>query len=44
MSFTWHFNWQTKPFGVGCYNIYIDLADANGVFVQANGPVKVKLK
>jgi large repetitive protein len=43
-SFTWHFNWQTKPFGVGCYNIYIDLTDANGVFVQANGPVKVKLK
>ena len=24
--------------------IYIDLTDANGVFVQANGPVKVKLK
>jgi len=43
-SSTWHFNWQTKPFPVGCYNIYIDLTDANGVFVQANGPVKVKLK
>jgi hypothetical protein len=43
-TFTWQFNWQTKPFGVGCYNIYIDLTDANGVFVQANGPVKVKLK
>ena len=44
MSFTWHFNWQTKPFSVGCYNIYIDLLDANSVFVQANGPVKVRLK
>jgi hypothetical protein len=43
-TFTWHFNWQTKPFAVGCYNIYVDLTDAQDHLLQKNGPAKVKLK
>ncbi len=43
-TFTWHFNWQTKPFAVGCYNIYVDLTDARGNLLQTNGPAKVRLQ
>jgi hypothetical protein len=43
-TFTWHFNWQTKPFAVGCYNIYVDLTDKRGTLLQTNGPVMVRLK
>jgi hypothetical protein len=43
-TFTWQFNWQTKPFAVGCYNIYIDLTDTQGVLLQTNGPAKIRLK
>ena len=43
-TFTWHWNWQTKPFAVGCYNIYVDLTDAQGNLLQTNGPAKVRLK
>jgi hypothetical protein len=43
-TFTWQFNWQTKLFAVGCYNIYIDLTDAQGVLLQTNGPAKIRLK
>jgi hypothetical protein len=43
-TFTWHWNWQTKPFAVGCYNIYVDLTDAQGTLLQTNGPAKVRLK
>ena len=43
-TFTWHWNWQTKPFAVGCYNIYVDLSDAQGKLLQTNGPGMVRLK
>jgi hypothetical protein len=43
-TFTWQFNWQTKPFTIGCYNIYIDLTDAQGSLLQVNGPAKIRLK
>jgi hypothetical protein len=43
-TFTWQFNWQTKPFSVGCYNIYIDLLDSQGVLLQVNGPAKIRLR
>ena len=43
-TFKWQFNWQTKPFAVGCYSIYIDLFDSQGVLLQANGPAKIRLK
>ena len=43
-TFTWQFNWQTKLFAVGCYNLYIDLTDAQGVLLQTNGPAKIRLK
>jgi hypothetical protein len=43
-TFTWQFNWQTKPFALGCYNIYIDLTNAQGVLLQVNGPGKIRLK
>jgi hypothetical protein len=43
-TFTWHFNWQTKPFAVGRYNIYVDLTDTLGNLLQTNGPAKVRLK
>ena len=45
-SFTWQFNWKAlnPPYTPGCYNVYIDLANAQGVLVQANGPFKIQLK
>ena len=43
-TFTWQFNWQTKPFALGCYNIYIDLTNSEGVLLQVNGPGKIRLK
>jgi hypothetical protein len=43
-TFTWQFNWQTKLFAVGCYNIYVDLTSTQGNPIQTNGPVKVRLK
>jgi len=43
-TFTWQFNWQTKLFAVGCYNIYIDLTSSQGNPIQTNGPVKVRLR
>ncbi len=45
-SFTWQFNWKTlnPPYTAGCYNVYIDLLNAQGVLVQGNGPFKIQLK
>jgi hypothetical protein len=43
-TFTWQFNWQTKLFAVGCYNIYVDLTNGQGSAIQTNGPVKVRLR
>jgi HYR domain-containing protein len=45
-SSTWQFNWKTPspPFTVGCYNVYIDLANAQGVLLQTNGPFKAQLR
>jgi len=45
-SFTWQFNWKTlnPPYTAGCYNVYIDLLNAQGVLLQGNGPFKIQLK
>ena len=43
-TFTWKYNWQTKLFKKGvCYNIYIVTNSSAGVFIQINGPFKIKL-
>ena len=45
-TFTWRFNWKTPspPFTAGCYNVYIDLTNMQGVLLQSNGPFKIQLK
>ena len=44
MTFTRKFNWQTRPLALGCYNIYIDLTNSQGVLLQVNGPARIRLK
>jgi len=45
-SSTWQFNWKTPspPFSNGCYNVYVELTNAQGVLLQSNGPFKIQLK
>ncbi|MFL6278986.1 MAG: HYR domain-containing protein [Vicinamibacterales bacterium] len=45
-SSTWQFNWKAlnPPFTPGCYNVYIDLTNAQNVLLQTNGPFKIQLK
>ena len=45
-SSTWQFNWKTPspPFTNGCYNVYVELTNAQGLLLQSNGPFKIQLK
>jgi hypothetical protein len=44
-TFQWKFNWQTKPFPMGCYNVYIRLLASDGVtIIQDNGPMRIQLR
>ena len=36
-TFTWQFNWQTKPFVLGCYNIYIEPDECSGCLCEQTG-------